>query len=393
MRKIINEITDNFLGGRVLGKAEEERENELLTLTQNTEDGKGRIANALSVNIAARKKSDLFSNYSEEDKEKLTIRDKDGKLVDRKGKPLYLNVEEIQLIKALSSYLPFYSKEVKEAIMTLDTMTADGSIKGEFNPVQIPISVWQLSKDIIGNTKEASLKKIENLLMRLEQIEQAQIFHINGEKYEAVRPLIRLTDKIYKYYSEIRSTKGRKKADPDEGGEKILIAANVIYTSLFLYKATKEYCPLYKERLFGKIWKENKTEMFAIILSDLESKWRQYYIASIKAGKRAEEEYKNLRKEDKSEFYRHVAEEKKKALIYTEYTATIRERLTIDYEKSRAQRSRFIPDLQRAISSLVEYGIITDESRITKDKQKVLFFYNPNFLKDDMRAALPNSEI
>lgn len=370
-------------------------EGELKPLLKLSGDENGRIANALNVNIAARKQLDLFDSLTDEDRESLLIQDRE-RLIDRKGKPLSLSVEDIQLIKALSSYLPFHSPEIREYISGIDTMDAHGSIGAkQVKPIQIPISIPQLAKDIIGDTKEKSLRRIANGLKRLAEVRQAQTFYVKGkggaEKYMVARPLIALLDEVYKYYSEIRSTKGRKKTG-DKKEDKVLIGANVIYTSLFLYKATKEYCPLYKQRLFN-VWKGNKTEMFAILLSDLESKWRQYYVASIKAETAAKEEYKQLKKENQNEYYSKVRTAKKAARIYAADTITIRNRLTTDYESTRQQRSRFIPDLQKAIASLVEYGIITEESHITRDKGKVLFFYNPDFLADELGRLLPKVEI
>ena len=174
--------------------------------------------------------------------------------------------------------------------------------------------------------------------------------------------------------------------------KKILVGANIIYSSLFLYEAANKYCPLYTQKLF-EVWRRNKTELFAILLSDLESKWRQYYLNSIKAETAAKQEHKELKATDKDEYYRLVAEAKRKALIYKSNTLTIRDRVTTDYETDRKQRSRFLPDLQRAIDSLVEYGIITDKSHITQDRESVIFVYNAKFVpKDTENLLLPDAE-
>lgn len=396
----------------------------------------GQIGNAMNLNIAAMKKADLFDSLSEDDKKRLIIkkRGKDGKeividgksvFVDRRGKPLYLSVEDIQLIKAISSCIPFYSQEIKEYISHINTMDATGQVddlieekdaktgesrsyiqtydkegkvvKKDFSPIRISISIPQISKDIIGDTREASLRKISERMQHLSEIEQGQIFYIKGdgktEKLILVRPLIKLEDKVFKAYSEIRSTRGKKKDNTKDKteDEPFLIGAVIELTSLFLFKALNEYCPIYKQRLFCT-WRKNKTEMFAILLSDLESKWRQYYVAAIKAEAAAKEEYKELKKANKNEYYSKVATAKKAARIYEADTITIRKRLTTDYESTRQQRNRFIPDLQKAMASLIEYGIITEESRITKDKSKALFFYNPDFVAEGIEQLLQITE-
>lgn len=346
----------------------------------------GRISNALSLNIAKPKQANLFSLLSEENKDAITASD-EKHYIDRRGKNIALSVEDIQIIKALSSYLPFNNPETKEYIEALNTPDARGK-----TAMQIPVSLLQLSKDIIGDTKETSLKKIAERIERLEAIQQVQEFNVNGDKYSVVRPLILLNEKVYKHYSEIRSTRGRKKSqEPNEKERKILVGANIIYSSLFLYEATNKYCPLYSQRLF-EVWRRNKTEIFAILLSDLESKWRQYYINALKEEKKAIEAHKDLLATNKGEYYKLVAEARNKALIYQSSTITIRDRVTTDYETNRMQRSRFIPDLQRAINSLIEYGIITDRSYITTSREKVIFAYNPNFSAKELEGYLPPSE-
>lgn len=376
----------------------DKRETKVSTLSgksNNRDFGRdtGRISNALSSNIAIRKQLNLFDGIGDEDKERLLLSDQTN-YVDRKGKTISLSVEDIQLIKALSSYIPFHDPEVQDYIKAVNTMDANGVPKqSPKSPLQIPISILQLSKDIIGDTKETSLKKIGDRLQRLESIEQAQTFLINGEKYMLVRPLIRFQEKIYKCYSEVRSSRGRKKDPTPDGKEKkILVGANVIYSSLFMYEATNKFCPIYSQRLFD-VWRGNKTELFAILLSDLESKWRQYYINSIKAEATAREKNKDLLSTNKSEYYRLIAEAKSKALIYKSSTTSVRDRVTTDYETNRTQRSRFIPDLQRAVNSLIEYGIITDKSNISKDSSNVYFCFNPHFAPKEDLPLFPNEPV
>lgn len=350
----------------------------------------GRISNALNTNIAIRKQLNLFDYLdNDEQREKLSLSD-EAHYIDRRGKTISLSVEEIQIVKALSSYLPFNDPELRAYITAINTMDAKGVLKETPKaPIQLPVSLLQLCKDIKGDTKEASLKRIAQLLTRLEEVEQVQYFNVNGERYSVVRPLIRFNEKIYKHYSEIRSSKGRRKAqDPETKEERILVGANIIYSSLFLYEAANKYCPLYTTKLF-EVWRGNKTEIFAILLSDLESKWRQYYLNSIKAEKAAKIANKELKATDKDEYKRLVEEAKLKALVYKSSTFTIRDRVTTDYETNRMQRSRFIPDLQRAINSLVEYGIITAHSHIAKDNSNAIFVYNPHFVPKEELHLLP----
>lgn len=357
------------------------------TVKGNENKGLGRISNGLSANMAQRKQHDLFKDLDEAQQKALSECD-EAHYVDRKGKSISLSVDDVLLVKALSARIPFNDPSIRECMKDLNN--AERKYK---MPVIIPVSVLQLSKDIIGDTKEASLKKIGERLKRLAEINQVQYFSMNGDKYSLVRPLIHLDAQLYKHYSEIRSSKGRKKAqDPEVKEEKILVGASIFYSPLFLYEAANKYCPLYPQKMF-EVCRRNKTELFSVILSDLESKFRQYYLSSLTAEREAKEENKGLKAINREEYNRLVDEAVKKALTYKSRTMTIRDRVTTDYETNRKQRSRFIPDLQRAITSLVEYGIITNRSVISKDKNFVFFCYNPDFTKNEDDNLLTFEEV
>ena len=351
-----------------------------LSARKNNGKDVGRISNGLSTNIAQRRQPDLFKDLSEAQQNTLSKCD-EAHYVDRKGKTICLSVEDILLVKALSSYIPFNDPDVQKYIKAVNSMNANGNYStGPKTSITIPVSVLQLSKDIIGDKKEASLRKVEERLRRLEEIEQVQTFNVNGEKYSMVRPLIRFEEQLYKHYSEIRSSRGRKKTQESEAKEKkILVGINIVYSPLFLYEATNKFCPLYLQR-FLKVCKRNKTELFTILLSDLESKFRQYYLNSLKEEKAAKKKHKDIKESNREEYDRLVSEAKKKGLIYKSSTLTIRGRVTTDYETNRMQRNRFLPDLQRAINSLVEYGIITEKSFISKEKEVVYFCFNSDFV-------------
>lgn len=332
-----------------------------------TSIGVGRIANGLSAGLAGRRQLSLFEELNEDSLASLQRSD-EVLYIDRRGKDISLTNDEHLLVKALSARIPFGEENIKNYINELVDTPQDEKGKYITRNISLPFSIAELSKTIIGDTKEASIKKIGERLIRLAEVEQAIPYYINGKKLLLSRPLIKLEEKIYDCYSTIRSAKGKRK--PTTGTteeERILLAANVVFTPIFLHEASNKYCPIYEDRYF-KIARSNKTEIFLNVLSDLESKWRQYYI--------------NYQKS------KHKAE----ALVYKNSTATIRDSLKTDYTSSRKRRSDFIPDLQRAINSLIEYGIITDKSHITKDNTNVVFYYNPDFVKNTPEDLLLTDE-
>lgn len=346
-----------------------------------------RISNALSGNIAAVKQPSLFDELETEQSKALRKSDKKY-YVDRKGKSISLNVEQIKLTKYISSCIPFANKNVRENIAIINTMNAKGKMNSDktLSPVQIPISIVNACKDIIGTAKEKDIKTMGERLIALSQIKQVQTFKVGTEEFKVVRPLIMLNEQIYKKYSEVRSKKGRKKEEAPKEEEDILIAANVIVSSLLLYEAQNKYCPFFKEKFF-LVSKKNKTELLHILLSDLESKWRQYYINYTRAERQYKKDNKELLSTNKEEYYKGLGLAKKNALTYKCSLATLRGRVTTDYESQRVYRAKYLKDIQKALASCIEYGIITDKSHVSTDKQNLILVYNANFNDTQIEEA------
>ena len=344
-----------------------------------------RISNALSGNIAAVKQPSLFDGLEAEQKKALRKSDKEY-YVDRKGKSISLNVEQIKLTKYISSCIHFANENVKESIAIINTMDTKGETDKTLSPVQIPISIVNACKDIVGTAKEKDIKTMGERLIALSQINQVQTFKVGTEEYKMVRPLILLNEQIYKKYSEVRSKKGRKKEEAPKEEEDILIAANVIVSSLLLYEAQNKYCPFFKEKYF-LVSKKNKTELFHILLSDLESKWRQYYINYTRAERQYKKDNKELFSTNKEEYYKGLGLAKKNALTYKCSLATLRDRVTTDYESKRVYRAKYPKDIQKALASCIEYGIITDKSHVSTDKQNLILVYNANFNDTQIEEA------
>jgi hypothetical protein len=351
---------------------------ELLSLEKGRNEI-SRISNTLSMALAARKQPSLFDEL--EANERIALQSSDKKYyINRKGKAISLSVEQIKLIKYISSCIPFANENVKENIAIINTMNAKGEMNSDkpLSPVQIPISIVNACKDIIGTAKEKDIKTMSKRLIALSQMQQVQPFKVGTKEYKVVRPLILLNEQIYEKYSEIRSTKGRKKEEAPKEEEDILIAANVIVSSLLLYEAQNKYCPFFKEKYF-LVSKKNKTELFHILLSDLESKWRQYYINYTRAESQYKKNNKELLSTNKEEYYKGLGLARKNALTYKCSLVTLRDRVTTDYESQRVYRAKYLKDIQKALASCIEYGIITDKSHVSTDKQNLILVYNQNF--------------
>ena len=362
---------------------------EALLVQKHTEE-KPRISAALTKNIASPKSLDMFASLNVSEKELLEMTEADKLYyVDRRGKAIALNPEQGKIITLISSYIPWQDPATKEKIGRIThKIEYAQDLKGD-EDLLLDVNIFQLSQDKNGNKKKASVIQCANQLKNITNIKQAQTYIVNGVKITSIFPLIEFAREDYAHYSEVRDTRGRREKDSsgEEEEKKVLIKAKLRLSPLFLYQANRRFCPLYVRRLMD-VWKRNQTDIFWNILNDLQAKWSDYRTAAIKAVKETSKGNADLEKKNPGEFYKRIREAKKAALVYKASAATIRSRIPTDYETTRAQRQRFLPDLQKAISSLVEYGIITDETRVKNDKGTitVYFHYNPDFIPEEEKA-------
>ena len=367
-------------------------------LVQKHTGEKPRISAVLAKSIASPKSLDIFASLNVPEVEMRKIKKADeahftvvkfvkGKPIikrERSGKAIALTPELGKIVTLISSYIPWDDPAVSEKI---DIITKKVENREKLEPgdsLFLDVNIFQLSMGKNGNQRKASVIQCAELLEQLAQIHQIQPYTTkDGQEFTSVNPLIQFDRRDYGHYTEQRSVKGRKTKEEKD----VLVWARLRLCSLFLYHIKKRYCPLYVERLMD-VWRGNQTEMFYYVLNDLQGKWYWKWTAAIKAAKETAKENAALEKKNPGEFYKRIREAKKAALVYKASAATIRSRIPTDYEKTRAQRQRFLPDLQKAISSLVEYGIITDETRVKNDKGTitVYFHYNPDFIPEEEKA-------
>lgn len=338
-----------------------------------------RMSNSLNQNIAYIKDSKVFAAMTEEQKTNIILSDKKH-LIDRDFKPVSLNVEEIRLIKTLSTYIPF-NCTAQSIVVPFDQ---NGNPYTDKLKVEIIVDVLQLSKDIIGDTKEKSIRVIGERLLALASKEQCQIVWINGSKFMVTEPLLSIGQKAYNLYSEVRKDKrGRTSTKKEE--MPLLVEAKVTLSPVFLNNMANRFSPFHKDKYLA-VTKKNKTELFAILEADLGAKWLQYianYHKTIEAFATANKE---LKRSNRAEYDKQLQAESLKALTYKASVDTVKSRVSTDYSDHRQAKARFWEHLNGAITSLIEYGIITDKTHISRDKKFVHFSYNPNFAERNERA-------
>lgn len=341
-------------------------------LSNTSPTGYSRMGNDLNRNIAYKRSQEPYTAMTEAQQNKLTD---ELHIVDGNFKPVSLNVEEIRLVKVLSTYIP--DNTINEFIVPRDKNHKPFADKMN---TTIPINLFWLSKDIMGDTKEKSIRVIGERLLALASKEQCQIVWIDGERYIVTNPLISVGEKLYKLYTEVHKEKRGRNSTKEE--KPILVAASVTLSAVFLNNVTNKFSPFHKDK-YLEATKKNKTELFAILEADLGAKWQQYITNYHKTTEVFAAANKELRRSNRSEYLKQLEAESLKALTYKASVDTIKARVSTDYSGHRQAKARFWEHLNRAITSLIEYGIITDKTYISRDKKFVHFSYNPNFAKRD----------
>lgn len=366
--------------------------------------GYGRISTTLGKNIAAPRQLSLFDSMPPDERALFVptdgvIKPKDVVYRDRDGKPLSLSNNQTKMVYALSyaATTPneLSREDVQKKIAALKTLRDDGTTKGAKVVISRAINVKSLAHFIFGRSTAETIEKTGKLLEDLSQIEQSIDFTLStqtGEKghYQLTAPLIHLEKKLYKISSEVTSKKGRKNKTGED--RRLLVGATIVYGSAFFHQLDKDFAYITPKlfKLWGARGNGSETELFAILLSDLCSKYRGHYLAARAAESKAKS--KGL---GKTETETAIND----ALCYAELSETIKSRVTTDYSTARVQKARYYSDLSRAINVLKEYGIISGASILNKGvagKEKVAFYFSldfQQFAKDDsIELGLPPSD-
>lgn len=315
------------------------------------------IANALSGAMAEKRMGDveLFALMSEEMVKSLKMSDIVFG-VERKGKPVSLTVEEMKLVRALSAYIDYQSDGMTQAVKEVDRAAKEGV--GNVPKPSLRISIQDLSRIIRGAAREADIRATGETLLRLGEKEQVLRIHTESRDYKFARPLFLVSEKCWEEFSKIRTGRGRKaKGDMDE--EPLLIAVEVVLSHIFLYEARAKYCRFFPERFFP-IARRHRDKLFHTLFDVLQNSYRRKcYIP-----------YQKDRKENGG---------KSVSYIYKISLASLRDRIPTDYTSTRKMQLKFFTDLERAIPDLVEYGIITGETRLSREEGFLYVHYNPLF--------------
>ena len=327
----------------------------------------GSISVALVNNIAS-KKTTLPSLFKAGSKQALALAEMEvvdkQRLVDRRGKEVCLTFKDMKYIYALSHFLSLI-REREDVKSYVSLLSQD--ITPDFNII-LTIDIVALTKfvEIDGNArkrqKEATIRELD----RLANIKQVITLGRNGEKE------LKYVDSLITIPTKLIDSTTDKSLDID------VVRVQLGYS--FFYELYNKYAVIKPElfKIWGKKGSGTDTELFGVLLSDLLGKFSFHRIAAIQAVEKIKK--KDYKTEDS--FFKARSKAERNALTYSETYDTIKQRVTTDYDSTREQKKRFYVDLSRALSTLVELGLITSYSPTDLSKAERLdVVFNKDYTK------------
>lgn len=343
---------------RAIAKAEEQKVSLLL------DDGKGRVGNVLSKAISYERTPSLFDeeyikDRDEELKQLQKLKETDITLsIDRRDKPIVLTSYQSRILHALSYAI---SREI-ETSEDVKKKVQNPRISG--NKISRSVNITAITSLIFGSTRKRYKETIIREMFKLSQVRQVQILGSGDDRVKITSPLILIGDTMEDLSPEKRNN---------------LDAIEVIFGGAFFYGLSNRFATI-TPKLF-EVWgkKGRGTELFSVLLSSIFSVYWHYRQAANKAEGEVRKEHSSSY--SKEELDKAIAEARRNAMSYELNISSIKQRVTTDYESSRANKARFWSDLQNAIDGFKELDLITEViiSRGAKGQEKVTFILSDTY--------------
>lgn len=334
--------------------------------SQPTEDeGKGRIANALSKAIAYERMPSIFdeeeiANRDKELKQLQELKETDVALcIDRKDKPIVLTSYQSRIVHALSYAISLEMETSEDVKQKVKNATKSG------NTIQRSVNITALSSLIFGSTRKRCKEIVIRELYNLARIRQVQILGSGDDRVKITAPLIMI---------------GRTMEDLSPEKRNNLDAVEIYFGGAFFYGINNRFAVI-SPKLF-EVWGKGGrgTELFSVLLSSIFAVYWHYRQAANQAEERIRKDKLN-KKLSKEELQEDIAEAKRNAMTYELNVASIKNRVTTDYDSKRSYKARFWTDLQNAIEGFKELDLIEDGRVLkgAKGQDKVLFILSESY--------------
>lgn len=325
---------------------------------------KGKISNTLSRAIASKREPELFDTpeITQRDTEVKKLNDilcSDKEIgLDRKGKPVFLTSYQNRIIHALSYAI---SQDVEEEDVR-------GKIRDPFksgNPITRNLNITEITKLIFGSTRKRYKTIVIRNLIELSHIRQYQIIESGDRKVRLSAPLLQIGKMVEDLSPEKRDN---------------LDAMEVTFGTAFFVDLDKRFAVI-TPKLF-EVWSKGGrgTELFSVLLDTILSVYWQYKQAANKAEDRVktDKQYKGLSKAERD---KEITKAKRYAMTFELNIASIKSRVTTDYESTRQMKKKFWKDLKNSIDGFKELDLI-EEAKISKGangQDKVSFILSESY--------------
>ena len=329
------------------------------------DEGKGRIANALSKTMAYERTPSLF------DEDEIADRDKELKqlqelkqedvasCIDRRDKPVVLSSYQSRIVHALSYALSQEIETSEDVKKKIQNPTKVG------NTIQRSVNITALSSLIFGSTRKRYKEIIIKEIYQLARIRQVQILGSGDNKVKLTAPLIMI---------------GRTMEDLSPEKRNNLDAIEIYFGGAFFYGINNRFA-IITPKLF-EVWSKGGrgTELFSVLLSSIFAVYWHYRQAANKAEGRVKAD-KNNKRLSKDELQEAIAEARRNAMTYELNVSSIKQRVTTDYDSKRSYKARFYKDLENVIEGFKELDLIADGivQKGAKGQDKVIFILSESY--------------
>lgn len=329
------------------------------------DEGKGRIANALSKTIAYERTPSLFDEAEIADRDKelkqlQELKENDVALcIDRRNKPVVLSSYQSRIVHALSYAISQEIDTSEDVKKKVQNATKSG------NTIQRSVNITALSSLIFGSTRKRYKEIVIREIYNLARIRQVQILGSGDDKVKLTAPLIMV---------------GRTMEDLSPEKRNNLDFVEIYFGGAFFYGITNRFAVI-TPKLF-EVWGKGGrgTELFSVLLSSIFSVYWHYRQAANKAEERVRNDKanKNLPKEELNDI---IADARRNAMTYELNVASIKNRVTTDYDSKRSYKARFWIDLDNAIDGFKELDLISEAivQRGARGQEKVTFILSESY--------------
>ena len=358
-----------------------------------------RIPYSLSTNLAASRTQDLFTLTAqrlgidgikkvvtnveifqnlvtdESIKEILSLDMEKG--TDRKGKPLYYNNKETRVIYALCFIMSQYLEDEDIKTFLEEKKSPEQEVRDNARPIVRTLSLTNITKVVYdGSSRDREKADVLEAISSISSRKQVHRFDIHFKDTDTGKDsVVTLLESGNIITANIKAV-----IKKSENNTPVIEGDNIILTFLSpIFFEGGYFTPLTKRLFSSKVW--NRTEIFSTLLNILTEKYPQYTNHAEGMEKGIKHKAKLEGRINKEQIEEEVKENTLEQLSCPISFKNIKSRTPIDYTKKQ-YKPRFIPELRKALNSLINWGVITEESQIDESREVVIAVYNMRFRRD-----------